>query len=223
MALAFWTLPKKKEPTCFSCVICFLQMQNMAWLLKIDIVFVCFCLVLRLADHSVNESCVSLFSSMLFAPRFSSSFSPWVCIAPVPGTWNVYDNVFDTRRCLPWLQEPVKTVWFWLHSLSVCLLQHVPWSFFLQPFAEQDARVFFGFGCLARYGDPRRSSGCTGLGRRVYVSRAAAHGPCAASPGMHYLRSVEHASAEPPGRHSACRPPPWWCLAGGQQPCVPSR
>ena len=32
--------PKKKEPTYFSCVICFLQMQNMAWLLKIDIVFV---------------------------------------------------------------------------------------------------------------------------------------------------------------------------------------
>ena len=37
------------------------------------------------------------------------------------------------------------------------------------------------------------------VGGRVYVSRAAAHGPCAASPGMHYLRSVEHASAEPPG------------------------
>ena len=35
----------------------------------------CFCRVLRMADHSVNESCVSLFSSMLFAPRFSRSFS----------------------------------------------------------------------------------------------------------------------------------------------------
>ena len=36
----FWTLPKNKGATYFSCVICFLQMQNMAWLLKIDVVFV---------------------------------------------------------------------------------------------------------------------------------------------------------------------------------------